>query len=182
MESESDGFDQLNQIVMESSEDSIEDNEHSRPLKKGRTGRAPNKKRNFRAGHERIWNDYFFEDCVYSEADFARRFRMPITLFLKIMDDIVRTNDYFKQKKDALGNLRCSSLQKIVAALRVLSYGDPSDFIWCGCRQGSRWRRGPGSPQVFYERACDSQTVMLVGMYCLTYKLTHLHRSLRCTP
>ncbi|XP_019200113.1 PREDICTED: putative nuclease HARBI1 [Ipomoea nil] len=52
----------------------------------------------------RLWNDYFSEYPKYSEAMF-------------------RHDNYFVQRKDRIGRLGLSTLQKVTAAFRVLAYG-----------------------------------------------------------
>ena len=50
-------------------------------------------------------------------------------LFIRIHDAVVRHDPYFLQKRDALGQLGISSHLKITAALRILAYALPADFI-----------------------------------------------------
>ncbi|KAL7219262.1 hypothetical protein ACSBR2_012363 [Camellia fascicularis] len=44
-------------------------------------------------------------------------------LFLRILNDVKGYDKYFVQKKDCVGRLGCSPIQKITAAIRILTYG-----------------------------------------------------------
>ena len=48
---------------------------------------------------------------------------MRQSLFEKIIEDLVEANPCFEQKKDALGLVGSSPLQKLTSALRMLAYG-----------------------------------------------------------
>ena len=85
--------------------------------------------RNISEGHNRIYLDYFTDQCVYSEKHFRRRFRMSRSLFLRIVDAVESHDDYFRQKPDAIGTLGASPIQKVVAAIRMLAYGISADFL-----------------------------------------------------
>ncbi|XP_038707252.1 uncharacterized protein LOC120002560 [Tripterygium wilfordii] len=85
--------------------------------------------RNWEEGHQRLWHDYFAEVPVFPPHLFRRRFRMNRHLFCRIVDDVVARNDYFLQKRDALGVLGLSSLQKVTTAMCMLAYGQPADSI-----------------------------------------------------
>ncbi|XP_019194852.1 PREDICTED: uncharacterized protein LOC109188679 [Ipomoea nil] len=75
----------------------------------------------------RLWNDYFSEYPKYSEAMFRRRFRMSRNLFLRIANAVKGHDNYFVQRKDRIGRLGLSTLQKVTAAFRILAYGIPAD-------------------------------------------------------
>ena len=79
-------------------------------------------------GHERLYHDYFAPNCVY-DAFFRRRFRMGRPLFLRIVNGVEQYDPYFVQTTDAIGNLGLSSLQKVTAAFRILTYGTPADSV-----------------------------------------------------
>uniref|UniRef100_A0A0D3ACM1 Myb-like domain-containing protein n=1 Tax=Brassica oleracea var. oleracea TaxID=109376 RepID=A0A0D3ACM1_BRAOL len=85
--------------------------------------------RNREEGHVRLWNDYFSETPTYPENFFRRRFRMNKPLFMRIVDRLSNEVPYFRQKKDALGRLGLSSLQKCTTAIRVLAYGIAADTV-----------------------------------------------------
>ena len=50
-------------------------------------------------------------------------------LFLRIVNDVVAHDPYFVQRRDAAHKLGLSSLQKVVVAFRMLSYGVAADAI-----------------------------------------------------
>ena len=45
------------------------------------------------------------------------------------MQAVEQHDNYFEQKRDRVGRLGLSSLQKITAAIFMLSYGVPADFM-----------------------------------------------------
>ena len=94
-----------------------------------RKGKLPNKNRDFAAGHDRLYNDYFNTSTVYDENDFHRRFRMPRDLFIRIMGKVSEYNPYFQQKPDAVGKMGAYCLQKCTAAVRMLAYGGAADAV-----------------------------------------------------
>lgn len=94
-----------------------------------RIGRSPNLPRDHAAGHRRIYDDYFSRFAVYPASMFRRRFRMQKALFMRIHNAVLQADDYFVQKPDCIGNPGISSLQKQVAALRMLCYGSAGDAV-----------------------------------------------------
>uniref|UniRef100_A0A0D3C2S7 DDE Tnp4 domain-containing protein n=1 Tax=Brassica oleracea var. oleracea TaxID=109376 RepID=A0A0D3C2S7_BRAOL len=80
-------------------------------------------------GNVRLWNDYFSETPTYPVNLFRRRFRMNKPLFMHIVDRLSNEVEYFRQKKDTLGRIRLSPLQKCTAAIRVLAYGTTADAV-----------------------------------------------------
>ena len=50
-------------------------------------------------------------------------------LFLRIVNGVEQYDPYFVQTTDAIRNLGLSSLQKVTAAFRILTYGTPADSI-----------------------------------------------------
>ena len=85
--------------------------------------------RNREEGDRRLWNDYFSETPTFPENLFRRRFRMNKSLFVRIVDRLSNEVEYFRQKKDAVGRLSLSPLQKCTAAIRVLAYGSAADAV-----------------------------------------------------
>ncbi|XP_022030855.1 uncharacterized protein LOC110931785 [Helianthus annuus] len=58
------------------------------------------------AANDRLIKDYFAEEPTYPNPEvFRRRFRMSKRLFLRIVEDLENTYDYFKQKADAKKDL-----------------------------------------------------------------------------
>ncbi|KAJ9543474.1 hypothetical protein OSB04_023181 [Centaurea solstitialis] len=84
--------------------------------------RGPRKDRGREEGHNKLVADYFAEHPVYNDVDFDRRFRMSRRLFLRIVNDLDR-----EQQWDARGVKGFSPLQKCVSAIRQLAYGSASD-------------------------------------------------------
>jgi len=92
-------------------------------------GKAANIDRGFQKGFDTIYADYFADRPVFTEQSFERRYRMPRSLFNKLMNDIVNHDSWFRQKKDAVGKLGAHPLLKLTAALRMLAYGVSADAI-----------------------------------------------------
>jgi len=85
--------------------------------------------RNREEGNVRLWNDYFSETPTYPEHYFRRRFRMNKRLFMHIVHRLSNEVHFFSQRRDGLGRLGLSSLQKCTAAIRVLAYGSAADTV-----------------------------------------------------
>ncbi|XP_071680058.1 protein ALP1-like [Lolium perenne] len=79
--------------------------------------------------HDRLFEDYFADDCNYPPSYFRRRYRMRRSLFLRIVDRLGEYSPYFTQRNDALNRAGFSPLQKCTAALRLLAYGAAADTI-----------------------------------------------------
>ncbi|XP_039780809.1 uncharacterized protein LOC120648121 [Panicum virgatum] len=75
------------------------------------------------------FRDYFVDPCVYNNKHFRRRFRMSISLFLRIIDAVESHDDYFCQKPNAVGALGGSPIQKSIVAVWMLAYGVLADFL-----------------------------------------------------
>ncbi|XP_038713474.1 uncharacterized protein LOC120007350 [Tripterygium wilfordii] len=85
--------------------------------------------RNHVDGHFKLWNDYFKPDPVYHEGLFRRRFQMSRIFFLHIANVVAANDAYFAQRRNVVGVLGLSALQKITAAIRILAYGSPADTL-----------------------------------------------------
>ncbi|XP_028094128.1 uncharacterized protein LOC114294200 [Camellia sinensis] len=85
--------------------------------------------RDRRQGHDRLFADYFAANPMYSPIIFRRRFRMRRPLYLRILNAIQIHNSYFVKKQDAAYVLGLSPLQKMTAAMRILSYGVAADAV-----------------------------------------------------
>ncbi|XP_058763538.1 uncharacterized protein LOC131636983 [Vicia villosa] len=57
--------------------------------------------RNREEGHIRLFNDYFSENPVYTDAQFRRRFRMHRHLFIRIVEALENHDEYFQMRVDA---------------------------------------------------------------------------------
>ncbi|KAL6183814.1 hypothetical protein ACLB2K_045224 [Fragaria x ananassa] len=79
--------------------------------------------------HERLYHDYFANPPKYGARLFQRRFRMKQALFMRIHDVVVAHDTYFVQRRNVVGRLGLSSLQKVTAAFRMLAYGVPADYV-----------------------------------------------------
>jgi len=92
-------------------------------------GRRPNKRRDFAAGMLNIQRDYFgvnTEASIYDERDFEMSFRVPRSVFRRVYLG-VNNEPFFQQRVSATGRLQAHPLQKIVAAYRVIAYGEAAD-------------------------------------------------------
>tara|TARA_R110002050_G_scaffold109444_1_gene220442 strand:+ start:756 stop:1361 length:606 start_codon:yes stop_codon:yes gene_type:complete len=83
--------------------------------------------RNKIEAHNRIMADYFIEKPLYSEELFRRRFRMSSRLFTFIQRTLEQHEKYFSYQKDCSGRPGATPLQKIVAAIRMIAYGEGGD-------------------------------------------------------
>jgi Plant transposon protein len=91
-------------------------------------GKARNKERDFAAAYHRLVQQYFSgTESVYNEVDFARRFRMPRTVFNRVWENL-NGKAPFQQYHDCVTKRAgIHPLVRFVACLRKLSYGDCSD-------------------------------------------------------
>uniref|UniRef100_A0A0D3E2G5 DDE Tnp4 domain-containing protein n=1 Tax=Brassica oleracea var. oleracea TaxID=109376 RepID=A0A0D3E2G5_BRAOL len=70
-----------------------------------------------------------FETPTYPGNFFRRRFRMNKLLFMRIVDRLSKEVQYFREKRDGLGRISLSPLQKCTAAIRFLAYGYAGDMV-----------------------------------------------------
>ena len=63
----------------------------------------------------KLFNDYFAERPTYPEKYFRRRFRMSRPLFMRIAEGVKQHDRYFHQKRNDVGALGFSCLQKVTA-------------------------------------------------------------------
>lgn len=121
-----DDLDALTSSIFEPSDSEPEDG-----YKQGgsRPGKAANIDRDIASGAERVFNDYFADEPVFNDRIFRRRFRMMRPLFLRIVEGIRQHDAFFEQKLDALGKMGHSTLQKAVAAIRILALGVSGDAV-----------------------------------------------------
>ncbi|XP_057451272.1 uncharacterized protein LOC130743157, partial [Lotus japonicus] len=57
--------------------------------------------RDHAAANQRLINDYFANEPTYDDAMFRRRYRMQKHIFLRIVDDLSSSDNYFTQRVDA---------------------------------------------------------------------------------
>ena len=74
-----------------------------------------------------LFNDYFTNNPLFNETMFRRRFRMSRPLFLRIYEAIQIHDSYIIQRRDGVGKLGLSGLQKVTDVFRMLVYGLPVD-------------------------------------------------------
>ncbi|XP_024007896.1 uncharacterized protein LOC112083906 [Eutrema salsugineum] len=79
--------------------------------------------------HAQLWNDYFAENATYPYHIFRRRFRMNKPFFMHNVERLSNEVPYFQQRRDAVGRLSLSGLQKCTAAIRILAYGSAADAV-----------------------------------------------------
>ncbi|KAJ9552398.1 hypothetical protein OSB04_016443 [Centaurea solstitialis] len=103
-------------LVREFIENELIGNEDIGPSNK--RPRGPTKDRGREEGDDKLVADYFSDNPMYDNGNFSRRFRMSHRLFLRIVADLERELDYFKQQWDARG---------CVSAIRQLAYGSAAD-------------------------------------------------------
>jgi len=92
-------------------------------------GRRANRPRYFDEGMRGIIRDYFGVDGqppVYGERTFERRVRVPRSGFMRIYEAI-RDRPFWRQSINATGRPQAHALQNLVAAFRVLEYGESYD-------------------------------------------------------
>ncbi|XBH57274.1 hypothetical protein VPH35_078910 [Triticum aestivum] len=69
--------------------------------------------------HVDLYEDYFVPDALFDHY-FHRRYWMHRPLFLRIMEDVRAYDDYFELKKDSVGYIGFSDLQKCTTATRMV--------------------------------------------------------------
>ncbi|XP_024177898.1 uncharacterized protein LOC112183795 [Rosa chinensis] len=103
--------------------------ERERPIRRGSIKGRIVVPRYITKGHENLYRDYFADPPIFSDNVFRRRFRMRRHVFLRIQNAVLLCDPYFLQKRNAAGAIGLSSYQKITAALRMLAYGVPADYV-----------------------------------------------------
>ena len=129
-----DSFDEaFDQYFDQTFENLVSEQEDERRTRKKRVFIEKNREE----GNMRLWNDYFSDSPTYPENIFRRRFRINKPLFMNIFDRLSNEVPFFRQKKDRLGRLGLSTLQKCTAAIRVLGYDSALDVVDEYLRLGS---------------------------------------------
>ncbi|XP_073133842.1 uncharacterized protein [Henckelia pumila] len=78
--------------------------------------------RNREVRNERLLNDYFSTNPVYSDQIFRRRFRMQRELFLRIVNALENHSSNFQQRDDDARRKRLVMTKKCTAMIRQLSH------------------------------------------------------------
>jgi hypothetical protein len=77
----------------------------------------------------KLYWDYFLEYSTYPDKFFRRYFRMRRSLYLRIAHAVEEHDNYFVQKRNDVGALSFSCIQKVTAAYRQLAYAVPADYV-----------------------------------------------------
>ena len=115
-----------------------------------RVGKAPNVDRRRVFYSHLLFNDFWGPSPVYDSAYFKRFFKLPIGLFDEIVTKVVAKDRYFLQKKDAVGRLGLSELQKICSAVRQLTSGVSSS------EHDDKYRMGSSTGLESLKRFCNA--------------------------
>jgi len=110
-----------------------------RPIGGSRRGQRSNLNRGFDMGAHGIMRDYFGvggEPQVYVEREFERLYRMPCAAF-QWLSEAVFDEPWWKRFVSGTGRSQSLPIQTLVAALRVLGYGEAYD----GPDEYCRWSR-----------------------------------------
>jgi hypothetical protein len=128
-------------------------------------GRKATLSREFDVGVKRMMTGYFSETPRYEDKMFTRRFRMPRAVFDRIHKD-VSARPEFMRKCDALGKPGLHTLQRVVAALRKLSYGVASDAVdeYVRISESSLMSRWPRFAVLF--ASCTASSVRVPTYTC----------------
>jgi hypothetical protein len=85
--------------------------------------KAPNIERRRVFYSHLLFGDFWGSAPIYNPTYFKKFFKIPIRLFDDIVPKVTANDDYFQQKKDAVGKMGLSSLQKICSAVCQLTSG-----------------------------------------------------------
>lgn len=102
--------------------------DEQREIHKGSSLNRKHINRDYNEAMRRLHHDYFSMSPKYSKAQFERRFRMSKNLFSRIFQRL-NGKGLFARRKDATGKLGLYPLQRVVAALRMLAYGNAADSL-----------------------------------------------------
>ena len=116
---------EIDDVIIESVFDSSSSEEEQE--QSNRSGRAPNKKRDFVSAYQQQISFYFNgRESIYSEKDFERQFRCPRSVFMRVHDALMGKHPFIHYK-DATGKLGVFPLVKLVGCFRYIAYGDAVD-------------------------------------------------------
>jgi hypothetical protein len=89
--------------------------------------KAPNKKRDFGAADALLCQHYFSgPEAIYDEIDFERRFRMPRTVFNRLLNGVTGRGKFI-QHQQLIGPPGITPLLRLVACLRIICNGTAAD-------------------------------------------------------
>ena len=137
----------IDDLILGSDEESEDEGERAGG---SRPGKKPNINRKRQLYSKLIYSDYFCEDPTYSAQHFRRRFRMRLSLFAEIVDDIVQYDGYFLQRRDCTGLLGFAPIQKCAAAVRLLASGSSAD------KMDDRYRLAESTMLETLQRFCQA--------------------------
>ncbi|XP_062075156.1 uncharacterized protein LOC133779180 [Humulus lupulus] len=80
-------------------------------------------------GQQRLFDEYFFDELMYIEYQFRRRFRMCRHVFLCIVQALENHSEYFQMRFNVVGRRGLSPLQKCIAAIRMFAYRVPTNYV-----------------------------------------------------
>ena len=76
-----------------------------------------------------LYRQNFATNPIYDHSTFRRRFRVSRSIFNRLLNAVLRADDYFVQKRDLTGLLGLSPFQKLTAAMRIMAYGVAADSV-----------------------------------------------------
>ncbi|XP_073360773.1 uncharacterized protein [Aegilops tauschii subsp. strangulata] len=79
--------------------------------------------------HKRLMHNYFGSPPIFLEIYFRHRFRMSKDLFIHICNSVKQHDRSFEQRRNCTWLLEHSTKEKVTAALRMMAYGVPADYI-----------------------------------------------------
>ena len=121
--------------------------------------RSMSKPRQHIEGYCMLYAVYFVDDPMHGTMTFRHHFRMNRKLCLDIVLVIWEYDIYFVYKKDCIGTVGFSSIQKCTSALRMLAYRDPADT------QDDYMRMAESTAQECMYRFCKAVVAVFGELY-----------------
>ena len=85
-------------------------------------------------GQDRLSNNYFSPNSIYTDTQSQKRFHMQMHLFLQVVEALNNHDEYSQMMVNATRRNDLSPLQQCTAAICILTYGSPIDsvdeYIW----------------------------------------------------
>ena len=85
-------------------------------------------------GQDRLSNNYFSPNSIYTDTQSQKRFHMQMHLFLQVVEALNNHDEYSQMMVNATRRNDLSPLQKCTIAICILTYGSPTDsvdeYIW----------------------------------------------------